>query len=388
MRRPPPGRSAIASMLACASLLAGCGSAASPAPGPAAEAPGGGAAGLATSLVTPAGTWAVAVMGGSAASDNNFWQLFVRPAGTTDWKLVTPAGVADNGGLVVADAGGQSLITGFRPSQDLTYTPLTSTRDAGHAWSPTGPLGGALADVPDALATAPATAHLLALLTNGTVQVAAPTYTKWRTLVTRRALAGSTAGRRCGLTALSAVSYTSSGVPLLGGTCSRPGMAGIFTEVNGSWQATGPAVASAAARDPLTVLRLTRTGDSTVALLKAGRGETASLVAARSADGSSRWTVSAPLRLHGKLSIASFGPAGTTVLNGSTAATISASGGTWRSLPAVPAGTATLAPGPAGGFDALAVHRTKLTVWQLSTGATAWHVTQVVNVPIQFGSSG
>jgi hypothetical protein len=136
------------------------------------------------------------------------------------------------------------------------------------------------------------------------------------------------------------------------------------------------------------VLRLTRTGNSTVALLRAGQGTTTSLVAARSVDGTSRWTVSAPLRLHGKLSIASFGPAGTTVLNGSTAATISAGAGTWRSLPSVPAGTATLAPGPAGGFDALAVHRTKLTVWQLTTGASTWHVAQVVNVPIQFGSSG
>jgi hypothetical protein len=385
MRRPP-ARLAIA-VLASASLVAGCGSAASPAAGPAAAAPGGGAASLATSLVTSAGTWAVTVMGGSAASENNFWQLFVRPAGTTAWKLVTPAGVADNGGLVVADAGGQSLITGFRPSQDLTYTPLTVTRDAGSAWSPTGPLGGALADVPDALAVGPATAQLLALLTDGTVRLAVPSYTTWHTLVTRRALAGSAAGRRCGLTALSAVSYTSSGAPLLGGTCSRSGMAGIFTEVNGSWQATGPAVPSATAHDPLTVLRLTRTGNSTVALLKVGQGTTASLVAARSADGVSRWTVSTPLRLHGKLSIASFGPAGTTVLNGSTAATISAGGGTWRPLPAVPAGTATLAPGPAGGFDALAVHRTKLTVWQLSPGATTWHVTQVINVPIQFGSS-
>jgi hypothetical protein len=386
MRRPPVWP-AIA-VLACAGLLAGCGSAASPASVPAAEPGGGGAAGLATSVVTSAGTWAVAVMGGSAASDNNFWQLFVRPTGTADWKLVTPPGVADNGGLVLADAGGQSLITGFRPSQDLTYTPLTITRDGGHAWSPAGPLGGALADVPDALAAGPATAHLLALLTDGTVRLAAPAYTTWHTLVTHRVLAGSAAGRRCGLTALSAVSYTSSGAPLLGGTCSRPGMAGIFTEVNWTWQATGPTVPSAAARDPLTVLRLTRTGNSTVALLRAGQGTTASLVAARSVDGTSRWTVSAPLRLHGKLSIASFGPAGTTVLNGSTAATISAGAGTWRSLPAVPAGTATLAPGPAGGFDALAVHRTKLTVWQLTTGASTWHVTQVVNVPIQFGSSG
>ena len=84
--------------------------------------------------------------------DNNFWQLFVRPAGSRGWKLVTPRGTADNGGLVLAAGAGPSLITGFRPSQYLTYTPLTSTADGGQAWSSTGPLDGTLANVPDALA--------------------------------------------------------------------------------------------------------------------------------------------------------------------------------------------------------------------------------------------
>jgi hypothetical protein len=39
-------------------------------------------ASLSTSLTTAQGTWAIAVMGGSAASHNNFWQLFVRRANT------------------------------------------------------------------------------------------------------------------------------------------------------------------------------------------------------------------------------------------------------------------------------------------------------------------
>src|ERR1019366_4915858 len=45
------------------------------------------------------------------------------------WKLVTPVAVADNGGLVVATTGPQSLVTGFRPSQDLTFSPITATSD-------------------------------------------------------------------------------------------------------------------------------------------------------------------------------------------------------------------------------------------------------------------
>ena len=71
---------------------------------------------LATSLMTPGGTWAVAELGGSAAQHNNFWQLFLRPARSTTWRLVTPPGVASNGGLVMAGLGGRSLIVGF-PAQ-------------------------------------------------------------------------------------------------------------------------------------------------------------------------------------------------------------------------------------------------------------------------------
>ena len=101
---------------------------------------------LGTSLVTAQGTWAVAVMGGSAASHNNFWQLFVRPVGASRWSLVTPQGVADNGGLVAAGAS-TSLTVGFRPSQNLTYSPLATSTDTGKNWTP-GLLNADLADIP------------------------------------------------------------------------------------------------------------------------------------------------------------------------------------------------------------------------------------------------
>ena len=91
-------------LLAATMLAAGCGSAAGQATAPARPtAPPS----LATSLATATGTWAVAVMGGSAASHNNFWQLFVRPDGTSTWRLATPPGVASNGGLVLTGLRGR-----------------------------------------------------------------------------------------------------------------------------------------------------------------------------------------------------------------------------------------------------------------------------------------
>ncbi len=381
----------IAMALASVALTAGCGSTVNSGPGPAPGSPSAEASFLATSLGTASGTWAITVMGGSAASHNNFWLLFARPAGSAEWTLVTPPGVASNGGLVTADTGGQSLITGIRPSQDLTYTPLTTTRNGGQAWSPAGPLDAALADVPDALAAAPGTGRLLALLTNGTVKAAAPGYTRWTTLASQRSLAAAPGGRRCGLTALTAAAFTPSGTPLLAGPCSHPGTAGIFTAKNGTWQAAGPALPATLAHQGTTVLRLTRTSNGNAALLETGSGPDASLLAAWSTGNGGRWALSPVLRLHGaRLTSASFGPGGAAalVLTGNRAETITGPGAAWRSLPALPAGTATLAPGPAGGFDALAVHRTRLTVWQLGPGTTAWRATQAMDVPIQFGSSG
>ena len=291
--------------------------------------------------------------------------------------------------MVLADAGG-SLITGFRPSQYLTYTPLTITRNAGQAWSSTGPLDGALADVPDAMAAASATGNLLALLTDGTAELAAPGYTRWTVLATQRSLAATPPGRSCGLQNLTAAAFSSSGQPLLGGTCSHPGTAGIFAGTGGTWHAAGPALPAALASQPVQVLRLTSTASSTIALLAAGTGPAATLLAAWSSDSGSHWVLSPPLRLNGAaLSSASFGPGDTAaiVLNGSRGQTVAGPGAQWRALPALPPGTATLAAGAAGALQALAVGRTTMTVWQLAPGSPAWAKAQSINVPIQFGSS-
>ena len=389
--RPSVHSAATALVVAAAALIAGCGSAAPAARGLATQAPPAGAPFLATSMVTAGGTWAVAVMGGSIASHNNFWQVFARPTGSSSWKLVTPPGTPDNGGLVLAGGAGPSLITGFRPSQYLTYTPLTATADGGQAWSSTGPLDGALADAPDALAAAPRTGHLLALLSDGTAELAGPGYTNWKTLASQRSVAATPAGRHCGLQTLTAVGFTPSGVPLLAGTCSRPGAAGIFAFVNGAWQATGPAIPSALDRQPVAVLRLTETANQIVALLSAGTGHAASLLAAWSADNGHHWALSPALQLGSEaIASASFGTAGTAAVltSGGRADVIASAGSQWHALPGLPPGTATLAPGPGGTTDALAVHHATLTVWQLSPNGSDWAKTQTINVPIQYGSSG
>jgi hypothetical protein len=374
-------------LLAVAVLGAGCGSTAKQASTP---APAIGPSSLSTSLVTATGTWAVAVMGGPAGEHNNFWQLFVRPTATGRWRLATPPGVASNGGLVVASPGGRSVVAGFRPSQDLSFSPLATTGDNGAAWTP-GLLDAALADVPDALAAAPGGGRLLALLASGEVRLSGPGGTGWARLAIRRALAASPAGGRCGLGRLTAAAFRPSGVPLLAGSCARPGTAGVFAYAGGTWHPAGPALPASYAHQDVTVLRLTTTAGTTMALLAAGSGTAARLLAAWSTGDGAHWALSPPLPLHStRLISASPGPgsAVAVVTSGNHAATITGPRGSWRPLPALPPGTATLAPGLAGGWDALAVHGTRLTVWQLPPGGAAWAAAQTISVFIQFGSSG
>ena len=384
-------RPAAALALAAVAFLAGCSSAAPATSGPAPEAPPAGTPFLATSLATTSGTWAVVVMGGSVATNDNFWQLFVRPAGSSMWKLVTPPGTPDNGGLVLAAGDAQSLITGFRPSQYLTYTPLIITRDAGQVWSSADPLDAAVANVPDALAAAPGNGDLLALLTDGTAKsAAAPGYTSWTTLATQQSLAATPAGRHCGLQDLTAAAFAAPGTPLLAGGCGHPGTAGIFAGAGGTWSAAGPTIPAALAGQDITVSRLTQTAQGLAALLTAGTGPSASVLAAWSADDGGHWTLSPPLALDGAaLASASFGPGGTAavITTANRGEIIASTGSSWRPLPPLPPGTAALAPGPGGAADALAVHRGTLTVWRLAPAATSWTRVQAINVPIQYGSS-
>ena len=370
-------------MLLCAGVIAGCGSQAAPVTTPSLRVQ---TAPLSTSLVTPQGTWAVAVMGGSAASENNFWQLFVRPAGASQWSLVTPEGVADNGGLVAASgAGGTSLVVGFRPSQGLAFSPLATSSDTGQNWMP-GLLDAGLADVPDAMAVAQS-GQTLALLHDGGIEAAptagAATGGQWSRLVTLSVLAASAPGRSCGLVAVNAVSFGPNNVPMAAGSCVRQGVAGVFADTGGAWQAAGPVLPAGFGGDQVQVLGLAAATGGNAALLLAGTD----LLAAWS-DGA-RWTVSGPVAAAGGVSASGFGPGGSVwvLLGGGRAETISGPGSAWQALPALPAGTATLAPGPGpGAFDALAASGSRLTVWRLAAGA--WTQVQVINVPIEYGSSG
>jgi hypothetical protein len=178
---------------------------------------------------------------------------------------------------------------------------------------------------------------------------------------------------------------------MLATSCGRPGTAGIFTRKGRTWQLTGPALPPAYAHQAITVLQLTTTGKTTTALLAAGTGSAARLLAGWSADRGAHWKLSLPLPLNGAtLTSGSSGPDSSLaiILSHRHAAAITSAARSWRPLPQLPPDSATLAPSPSGGWNALAVHGTQLTIWQAAPGAQAWGRGQVIKVPVQFGSSG
>ncbi|MFI5064319.1 MAG: hypothetical protein ACHP9Z_10120, partial [Streptosporangiales bacterium] len=86
---------------------------------------------------------------------------------------------------------------------------------------------------------------------------------------------------------------------------------------------------------------------------------------------------------------ASFGPGGTVglVLSGRRGETLSGPGASWQQLTTLPVGTQTLVLGPGHGTEALAVHRSIMTVWAQASASAGWTRKQVINVPISYGSS-
>jgi hypothetical protein len=397
-----------AGALAVAGVLAACSSASSSSSAPAASpstAAGAAAASMATSVATSAETWAVLPM----SADPAFWEVFVRSGNAAPWKLATPPGVADNGGLVVAAGGASSLTVAVRPSQDLLFSPLAATANGGATWSAGPPLDAAVAASPGAFAAYGA--KLAALLTDGAVEASADAGATWSVIAKPGAIAASPAGKGCGGAVrvttvsfgLATIAVASGNVAvastdvLAGGTCGSSGGTALFSYSPGTgWQrvslpASGQLVRLAGA---MALIQ----GTSGLSALWRGAGwyaygsalpSSASASASTPQPAPTNWSAAAALPASGQV-IAS----GTlaldgawVLLSGGRAAVIGGPGQQWTLLPPVPAKTAVLAAGPDGATDALAVSGTTLTVWRLTPKATVWQQTEAISVPVQAGSS-
>lgn len=331
-------------------------------------------------------------MGRLSQPANTFWQLFERPAGSADWALVTPPGVADNGGLVVATAG-RPLLAAVLPSQSLRFSPLASTDDGGGTWTP-GLVPAALVSSPEALAL---TARgILAVVDGGRRLLAEQAGTaRWETALSVGTLARSSAGVSCRPQALLAAAPGPDGSVLVAADCARRGHAGLFELTSGGIQAIAVPVP---ARDPAQVLRLGSSAAGSSALVELGpngrrRLEVAMVAADAGRAASTGATVSRGLRLDPGQGLAATGsgPGGELFVliegRGGAEELAAASAGRWTVLTAPPRGTVAVAFSP-GRIDAVTVQSSTFIDDTLAPGGAGWRRSQVLRVPIQYGSSG
>jgi hypothetical protein len=390
-RRQPLGIAAAALVAACG--LAACASGHGGTPGPEPAAP---VLPIATSMVTPGATWAIVRTGGPGAG-GRFWQLLVRPAGSSTWKLATPPGVADNGGLVVAGTGGDGMTAGFVPSQLLRFTPLASTADDGGHWSQ-GLLPAGLTAGADALAALPG-GRLVAVSAKGALE-SGQGGAGWTTIATVRSLAATAAGRACGLVRLTAVTATPAGEPLLAGQCGRPGKVQLFERETGGWHAVGLALPGTLAKHQVSVLQIITASSSATVLLAIGTGHDVQVVPAKLTWRTGTLKAGGPLPGKGSRLTSTF----------------AAAGGSWGvvfagqrieyapplsrpdtedfvyslSLTSLPAPDATLVFGSAAGLadtpaTALVPGVDTVKVWERGKGGR-WRRTQVIGIPSAPGS--
>ena len=385
-------------LAAGAVLLAACGgvTGTSVQPGPAPAAPVLRAP-LQASFAAGGSTYAVVAMGHLDQPANTFWQLVARLPGSPRWTLVTPPGVADNGGLVVA-ASGHHLTAAFLPSGGLRFSPLAVTADGGGNWSAAGLVAGALAAAPDALAARSASSGL-ALEAGGAGVLAGGAGGSWTPWVTGGNVGASTAGHACDVQGLTAVALDSTGRRLLGATCAQP-VAGIFEALSGGgWALARLPLPAALAAGPVTVLRLV-TGSirapAAVAALLAGGGTDPWVAACWAASAAGPWRRSPALPIGSGASLVStgFGPAGEAVVlwqdrSGRLHAAADAGpAGGWTVLADPPSGSEVVVAGATGSLDVLSVGTTVLTDWHLDARHERWTRGPQLVVPIAFGSSG
>lgn len=349
---------------------------------------------LRSAVSNAGGAWVVVPMGELGDESNTFWQLVHAAVGSSHWSVVTPEGVADNGGIV-AGVSSASADVAILPSGLLRFSPLARSTDAGRTWSPAF-LPGALAARPDALAASPAEDGPALAVVGRSILSAPAGLSSWSRSTSVSALAAAWPG--CGPTAIDAVAVAPDGDSLAATDCRRGGRVGIFTHTKALWSPSDAMLGGRLRRSSTEVLRLETTGSNETAVVLATDGARRSVAVLWSLpDG--RWDQSAPLALTNGSTVVS------TAVNasGAVAALVSEAGGLvpftttpgsrWSRLPPPPHGSVAVAVGTTGagasetGFDAFEVSGTLLRVYTTNPAGTAWMAVQSIRVPLAYGSS-
>jgi hypothetical protein len=345
-----------------------------------------GAVPLTAGMEIGSSTWLTMPMGNLKVASDTFWELFVdRSPGR--WSLVTPPGVASNGGLSLASNGSSGAIVGVHPSNRLTFSPLSVTSDFGRTYE-NGLDPSGLPSLPDAVADLGG--RYVAIAHDRQSLIAATSTTgRWATILTVTSLARTSVGGPCGITGFEAVAtYRSLSVAAL--QCVRPGVVAIVAVSGGSEVGSRLALPASWNASAVSVVRLVGDADSLTVLLEGGPLDARGIIAATMSG--SRWSISSvdPLARGSDLRATAIGANGSAAIlvravNGDEIVAQVRAGALWRSQSELPAVAVAVAI-TSGGLDLFAAESAKLLIYQ--EVASHFLLRQSIEVPIEFGSSG
>jgi hypothetical protein len=336
-------------------------------------------------------------MGTTQGSDNLFWELFNYRDSEKRWVLVTPPGIADNGGLIASASGADDELVGFGTTRLLAFSPLAATSDDGSSWSPGG-LGEGLVNLPGALAAGAGSSGAALVEHGGLDQVLrrSGSLTSWSSIATTKSLAKL--APTCRAISPNAVDVPSPSAVLVGAGCGDAGVFPLFIWSTGSWSLVKVAASSAWAHESTQVLRLENgqaTGGAVAEGLVAGEdGSSRAIAAIWAGSAGSPWPASPSLAIaSGSAVVASGAGPGLTQFvvirshDSLVADEIAGPGKQWQPSAQLPARSATIAIEPNGTLDALSVSDSTLTVWHAARVGASFSKAQTIHVPIQYGSS-
>lgn len=312
---------------------------------------------------------------------NTFWQLLTE-SGASRWALVTPPGVATNGGIAVSMSTDDDLVAAVLPSLLLKFTALARSSDGGRSWT-SGIYGSGLAWAPDAIGGGPrGSAVAITSGHDGTV-VTSTGLSGWTDLATSSSIAASAGG--CQLRSLTGVTVGAGSI-VVSGDC-KTAAAPIAERVGSRWKLIGPVLGATANVD---VLRLVGTPTGAVCIAVEGSGPGRSLLALVSDDRFATWQVARRSLGAGTVvatAVAAGGEAAVLVTkrSGIDAYAITRGSRDWTALPTPPPHVALVTVTGIGTVQALAVDGSVLTVYAVR--ADAWRSVQQLIVPIEYGSS-
>jgi hypothetical protein len=284
---PAAATSMMAALLVAVAGLAGCsaGSAGAPTrppqPRPIPAIP------LATGGSVVGASWAtVQVSSGGTAARR--WQLLVRDPVTGRWRVATPPSRFTDTGLAVAGQPVHGLTVGFIPPVLSRLTPLAVSKKAGIHWR-NSLLPAGLVREPDSLAML--TGGSVLAVTGTDAEISMPGALGWRPLVTLAALASTAAGKHCGLTSLTSAGAGPDGLPMLAGTCRRPGVVGLFVHRKSGWHLTGPSLPASLSKRPVSVLGLASPGHGNSMLVGVATGHSVLAIPATRSLSATTWSI-------------------------------------------------------------------------------------------------